>query len=386
VAESKLAAEMSRRVRLILALVGLVVVAACTPSPTPATDSTRTLDWSAVELPNGLNPSALAVAGDALLVGGRSTTGGEHPGLVTVAADGTVTPLALKPTSPYAKVAELSSLASDGRTVYALGRAHGGAHSNFRWTTWQGSTADGLVEYPQSFDTFGGWEAGGLLDMVMTSDGPAIAGSWSSADGLGLDAAVWQLSGKLWKRQDSAGSPLANTREVQVAPRAAAGHESTLIISGSVITFPDGVQQSAAVWTRSGANGTWQLVRLPEPGKTSEALSVACAEDCWVAGHADGQDALWRLPADGAATREGGLPAQPVDVDGPGPRTILSQGRPGVLSSQGGKTTLLLQEEGGWTTIAGPDGTLQDATVLGGRLYALIGDGTHTRLWVATLT
>jgi hypothetical protein len=385
VAESKLAAEMSRHLRLVLALVGLLVVAACTPGPTPSPEPHRTLAWSALELPDGLNPSSLAVGGDALLVGGRSTTGGEHPGMVSVAADGTVTPLALRPTSPYAKVADLSSLATDGRTVYALGRAHGGAHSNFRWTTWQGSATGGLVEYPQSFYTFGGWEAGGLLDVVVTSDGPAIAGSWSSADGTGLDAAVWRLTGKVWKREASSGSPLANTPEVQVAPRSAAGHGSTMIISGSVITFPDGVQQSAAVWTRAGAKGSWQLVRLPEPGRTSEALSVACAEDCWVAGHADGQHALWRLPADGGATRESGLPAQPVDVDGPNPRTVVVQGRPGVLSSSGGKTTLLLQDDDGWTSTAGPDGIVQDATVLGDRLYAVIGAGAQTRLWVAPL-
>ena len=383
-AESRLAVEMARRVQSIMALVGLLLLPACTPSPAP-TAAPRTLAWSVVELPDGLNASSLAVAGKALLVGGRSTTGGGPPGLVTVAGDGTATPLAVRPQSPYAKVADLASLATDGRTVYALGRAHGGAHANFRWTTWQGSIAGGLAETPQSFSTFGGWEAGGLLDVVLTSDGPAIAGSWSSADGTGLDGAVWELHGKVWRRQDSAGTPLANTREVQVAPRAAGGNGSTMIVSGSVITFPDGVQQSAAVWTRSGLTGPWQLVRLPEPGNTSEALSVACGEACWIAGHADGQDALWRLAADGAAVRERGLPAQPVDVDGPGPRTVVSEGRPGMLSSHGGKTTLLLLDEGGWTSIAGPDGTVQDATVVGDRLYAVIGDGGHTGLWVARL-
>jgi hypothetical protein len=328
----------------------------------------------------------LAVAADALLVGGRNAAGGEHPGLVKVAADGTVAPLGLKPNSPYAKVADLSSLATDGRNVYAIGRAHGGAHANFRWTTWQGSTSGGLVEYPQSFYTFGGWEAGGLLDIVQTTDGPVIVGSWSSADGTGLDAAVWQLNGKRWQRQDSAGSPLANTREVQVAPRAAGGNGATVIISGSVITFPNGVQQSAAVWTRSGAKARWQLVRLPEPGKTSEALSIACAEDCWVAGYSDGQDALWRLPVGGAGVRESGLPAQPVDVDGPGPRMIVSQGRPGVLSSSGGKTTLLLRDEGGWHAIAGPDGTVVDAIAVGNRIYLILApDAATTRLWSAVL-
>ena len=375
---------MARRVRLIVALVGLLLIAACSATPTP-TASNRTLDWAAVPLPDGLHPSSLAVAGAALLVGGRSTTGGEHPGLVSVAADGTVTPLALRPRSPYAKTADLASLASDGRTVYALGKAHGGAHANFRWTTWQGSTTDGLVEYPQSFSTFGGWEAGGLLDVVLTGDGPAIAGSWSSPDGTGLDAAVWRLDGKRWQRQESTGSPLANSRAVQVAPRAAAASGSTMIISGSVITFPDGVQQSAALWTRSEHDAAWRLVRLPDPGRTSEALSVACAETCWVAGHADGRAALWRLASDGTAARETALPDQPVDVAGPGPRAAVVQDRPGVLVSHGGKATLLLSGERGWTAIAAPDGTVQEAAVLGDRLYAVIADGGSTHLWVATL-
>ena len=142
--EPRLALEMARHVRLIMALVGLLLVVGCTPTPNPTpTAAARTLDWSAVELPDGLNPSAVVVAGDALLVGGWSTAEGEHPGLVTVAADGTVSSLAVKPQSPYAKVADLASLATDGRTVYALGKAHGGAHSNFRWTTWQGSVTGG---------------------------------------------------------------------------------------------------------------------------------------------------------------------------------------------------------------------------------------------------
>jgi hypothetical protein len=375
---------MARRVRMIMTLVALLAFPACSAPPTP-TAPRRTLEWSAVALPNGLNPSSLAVAGETVLVGGRSATGGERPGLAAVAADGTVTPLALKPTSPYAKIADLASLATDGTTVHALGKAHGGAHANFRWTTWQGSTTDGLVEYPQSFATFGGWEAGGLFDVVLTNDGPAIAGSWSSRDGTGLDAAVWELDGKLWKRQESAGTALANTQELQVAPRAAAAHGSTLILSGSVITFPDGVQQSAALWTRSGPDVPWRLVRLPEPGRTSEALSVACADACWIAGHADGQVALWRLDPDGTATRESALPGQPVDLAGPGPRAVVVRGRPGVLSSAGGTTTVQLSDERGWFSIAGPDGTVHDATVLRDRLYAVAGEGAASRLWVARL-
>ena len=88
---------------MIVALVGLLVLAACSGSPTPTpTASSRTLEWTAVPLPAGLNPSSLVVAGDSVLVGGRSTAGRERPGLVTVAADGGVTQLGLKPISPYA--------------------------------------------------------------------------------------------------------------------------------------------------------------------------------------------------------------------------------------------------------------------------------------------
>lgn len=357
---------------------------ACGPDPGPTTPS-RTLDWNVVPLVAGLTPSVLAVAGDSVLVGGRRDDGGPRPGLATVAVDGTVAPLPLEPNSPYAEVADLASLATDGSTVYALGRAHGGAHANFRWTTWRGTVADGLVDEPQTFQTFGGQQAGGLLDVVLTDEGAAIAGSWSSVDGIGLDAAVWRPKGTRWVREESAGGALANTREVQVAPRAAAAYGSTTIIAGSVITFPDGVRQGAAVWTQAGRREPWRLVRLPDPGRTSEALSAACAEACWVSGHADGQVALWRMAPTGEAAREAALPAQPIDVEGPGPRTFVLQGRPGVLSSTGGKTTLLIQDEGGWTTVPGPDGTVFDAVVRGDRLYAIIGGDTETRLWVASL-
>ena len=44
--------------------------------------------------------------------------------------------------------------------------------------------------YPQTFETFGGQSAGGLLDIVFTSEGAEIAGTWAAPEG-GLDAAVW---------------------------------------------------------------------------------------------------------------------------------------------------------------------------------------------------
>jgi hypothetical protein len=94
----------------------------------------------------------------------------------------------LHPNSPYAKVADLASLAARGDEVVAIGAAHGGAHANFRWTVWAGSTQR-LDDYPQTFETFGGQSAGGLSNIVFTSDGPVIAGTWAAKEGGGLDTA-----------------------------------------------------------------------------------------------------------------------------------------------------------------------------------------------------
>ena len=110
--------------------------------------------------------------------------------LFVVDASETARPVPLQPNSPYAKVADLVSLAARGEEVVALGAAHGGAHANVRWTVWAGSTAQRLDEYPQTFETFGGQSAGGLLDIIITTNGPAIAGTWAAREG-GLDAAIW---------------------------------------------------------------------------------------------------------------------------------------------------------------------------------------------------
>jgi hypothetical protein len=109
-------------------------------------------------------------------------------------------------------------------------------------------------------------------------------------------------------------------------------------------------------------------------------LSSACAGQCWVSGYVDGQVALWRTdPGDPA--RETTLPAAPIDVDGPGPRTIIVGGRPGVLFSHAGASRLLLQNGSGWRTLTAPDGPVRDAVVIGHRLYAIVG----ADLWSAEL-
>ncbi|HSU36225.1 MAG TPA: hypothetical protein VLJ88_11250 [Propionibacteriaceae bacterium] len=362
----------------MLAAVAMLVVSGC-HQPAPPTPPVEGLAWTRITLAEGTAPSALAPLGDRLLVGGQSSADGDHPVLFQLDATGAVRPVPLRPNSPYAKVADLSSLASNGTQVFALGEAHGGAHSNFRWTAWSGS-AHALTEHPQTFETFGGISAGSLLDIVATTDGPVIAGSWSAADGRGLDGAIWLPRGQTWQRQESAGGALANRDEQQVAPRAASAHGSTMTITGSVITFHDGVQQSAAIWTWPSRDAAWQLSRLPEPGGRSEALSSACAEQCWVAGYVDGQVALWRT-GPGDPVRESALPVAAIDVDGPGPRMVIVGGRPGVLFSHAETSRLLLEDGSGWRTLTAPDGRVRDAVLIGNRLYAIVG----TDLWSTEL-
>jgi len=368
-------------------LMMILVVSCSSPQPPASKETVHELSWSRIALPESVAASSLAAASGNLLVGGRASADGDHPVLFSVDTSGTPRPVSLHPISPYAKVADLASLAVRDDDVVALGTAHGGAHANFRWTVWAGSSQR-LNEYPQTFETFGGQSAGGLLDIVSTSDGPAIAGTWAARAG-GLDAAVWLPKGRKWLREESAGTALANTKQIQVAPRAASGAGSAMIISGSVITFGDGAEQRAAVWIWPNRSSAWMLQQLPEAGTHSEALSSACAQTCWVSGHADDTLALWSFDpghAAGTAARDSTLPSLQIDTDGPGPRTIMSGDRPGVVFSHAGSTRLLMSDShSGWQTFTAPDGSVLDAATVGERLYAIIRAGDGVGLWAADL-
>jgi hypothetical protein len=374
----------SRRLFFLgLALLVMIILANCSDAQPPApTQTVRELSWSQIALPKSVAASSLTSMADDLLVGGRASAGGDHPVLLVVDPAGSARPVPLQPNSPYAKVADLISVAAGGNKVVAIGAAHGGAHANFRWTVWAGSP-ERLDDYPQTFETFGGQSAGGLLDIIYTSEGPAIAGSWAAPEG-GLDAAVWLSRGERWIRQNSTGTALANTAQLQVAPRAANAAGPAMIIMGSVITFGDGVEQRAAVWTWPSRKSAWTLQQLPNAGTHSEALSSGCLQTCWVSGHADGKVALWTFDpahADGSASRDSTLPAMEIDTDGPGPRTVLSGDQPGVIFSHNGNTRLLLHDSRGWQAFAAPAGSVLDATSVGDRLYTIVKINDTVGLW-----
>jgi hypothetical protein len=377
--------------RMVIVGLALLVIIASGCSRFAGARQVRNLTWGRIALPAGVEASSLAVTTAGLLVGGRASSGGDHPVLYVVDASSAVRPVPLHPHSPYAKVADIVSVAVAGDHVVGLGVAHGGAHANFRWTVWSGST-NGLVEYPQTFETFGDQSAGGLLDIVFSSAGPVIAGTWVAREG-GLDGAVWLARGHRWIRQSSAGTALANTPQLRVAPRAASGG-GTMIISGSLITSDNGVHQQAAIWIQTSPDASWMLLELPDAGNSSEALSSACGARCWVAGYADasssgaGVAALWSFYAtDGPATRsrESALSRVKHDAEDANPVVVLWNGEPTLLVSHAGMTRQLVSDDQAWRTFTGPAGPVIDARTIDDRLYAIIRTADGVELWTTDL-
>jgi len=95
-------ATTSRRLASLVPLL-LMIVASCSNAGPPApTDTVRELSWSRVALPESVAASTLAATSEALLVGGRASSGGDHPVLFVVDASGSTRSVPLHPTSPYA--------------------------------------------------------------------------------------------------------------------------------------------------------------------------------------------------------------------------------------------------------------------------------------------
>lgn len=390
---------MDRR-RWLAAVAVVLLGSACTDPAGPAgsgpADPVVLSGWDTVELPDDLTPATLArisshTEGDGdsgdggeMLVGGFVGSGsGRAPAL----ARGTVTEgrsvwqrLPARPSTPYGRVATLVSVTGDSASVTALGAAHGGAHANARWTVWTG-TPDGVVDRLQTFETFGGQEAGSLLAVVRDADGPLIVGTWQGA--YGLDGALWRAQGDRWVRQRTP-SALADTADRQVAPRTAAGQpDRTVTIDGSVIDLADGVRQSAAVWRGSG--GDWQLTVLPDPGRRSEAWSTSCAgpgpDDCATVGSRDDVLTVW---ADGVRSA---LPSLPVG-DADAGVLMRYADRVVVVASSHGHGRLLVGDPdgaGGWLSYTAPDGVVRSATLVGTRLYLVSGADHSAALSVRDL-
>ena len=371
-------------VRLSLVAV-LVLVTGCgnggTGEPAP-------VQFSAVDLRAGAEPVVLTAEGDRLLIGIRRPGQQTVPGLLRREPDGTTTEVAVSGTTPYALLARWRSIASDGKRIVALGGERGGAHGHVRWSVWSGSD-QALTEQVQGFSVFGGYEAGDLVDVVMTPAGDALIGAWASAQ-QGFDVAVWTTDGADWARQSSAGTALESTPSALGFPMAAAAHEQGIVVAGWQVTIGGGTGgQQPVVWRSTSGNTGWTRTPLPDAGKAGSAVALRCWDTtCGVAGRVDGNLAVWRF-AGGEWTRRSGLPPTAV---GDRDRLVAPFEAGGHFYqpfSDGGQVKLARTDGAGWTVrqLAGPTGMVTSAAVVGDALYLLAGpDEDHQTLWRADLT
>lgn len=357
------------------AVATLLLAAACS---NPETTTPPTVSWTKVELPAGAEPVKLTVQGSNLLVGLRQRGAKVVPGLLVRSPDARLTAVPMRPESPYAFDAVWYSIVTDGDRILAVGGAPGGAHANTRWTVWTG-TAKGLVEKPQSFNTFGGWGAGSVVDAVTTPAGQALLGSWGSEQA-GLDVAVWLPRGDRWIRQSSARTPLESTRERQVGIRSATTSGAGIVAAGSQLDLTSGVRQSAVMWRSAGLNQGWERSDLPDSGDRGEAASVSCTPDaCAIAGWVDGKLALWK-----DARRLSGVPEVAVGDKDVLPPPIQDGDRLVQVVGEAGQVRVVHGDGSSWKVqnATGPTGAVLDAALVGDSLYVIAG----TALWHAPIS
>lgn len=367
-------------------LTALVLVAGCAPLPQRPAAA-----WSQVALPDGAHPTSMTAAGRELLVGG--TTGsspdsgqssGSSPWLARV-SDGVVSgAVDMAPAEPYAEVADLISLTVAGDTVYAIGEANGGAHSNPRRTVWDGSlSANRLTSRPQEFFTFGGHDAGTLFGTVVLDDSPVIFGT--RADTYGIRGSLWTRTEETWHEQPRTDPVLTSNQDREVGFGAVTASKGRLVVVGDELGLARGLRQSPLLLTGTVA-GSWSQTLLPipqdlpvVPGQLSGASGIGCGNDgtCWVAGWVRGHVLVWHVTV-GADGSEGAgaasvLPGMPPDGNGPRTLVTLAGDRPFVLTNAVA-STLQVRCGDAWQQYAAPPGVATAFVAMPDALYAVAAD------------
>lgn len=359
-------------------------LAGCTSSSDAAGDATlQPMTWHRISLPGGVTPVTIQPMGGSLLVGARDETARMAPQLL-VRSDAGWRSIPLEPQSYYAARARWRTVATDGHRIFAVGDAPGGAHSNPRWTTWSG-TANGMREHVQTFETFGGWGAGGLTALTFWQHQPLIVGSWSS-DTAGLDMVTWTTRGNDWVRHSSTGTALASTDNALNVLRSVGPDNAGNVIAGAVTRLGGGeVSLTPALWRRTAAAPSWSRIDLPAEGE-SQATGAACQGSACVAAGYDG-DLLqvWSVDGD-TAQAEADLPALPVDSQSVALVGPQGAPQPAVLAYSGGRSVVLQHTSGGWAPSAGPPGTPTTWAQARGHTFVITTapDG-HSSLWSGEL-
>lgn len=352
-----------------------------TASPPPSTPAA--VAFAKVELPaaDGV-PTALAPAGDTLLIGTYRNGAPLVPGLFKRGPDGTVSEIPNQGVSPYGLIARWFSIVSDGNRIVAIGGENGGAHGNVRWSVWTGGLS-GISEKSQAFSTFGGYGGGELSDAVLTGPGSAIVGTWQSAKA-GYDVATWLPDGDSWNRQESAGTPLESTLDLLSFPIAATDLGKGILVAGWALTSKPNSGPTPFVWQSADGVTGWTKGELPEPGRDGAAMSVRCWESgCGVAGRVDGRLAAWRLD-NGQWARLTGEPPVPVSDKDHLAAPLRIGGKLTLLVSEGGKVKVAQSDGAKWTIrdANGPTGTVIAAAQVGDAVYVVAGpDDNNHSVW-----
>lgn len=322
-------------------------------------------------------PVALATAGDVVLVGASSPVR-PTPRLLRARAR-SLTEVPLTPRSPYAFEARWFQVVATDRRVDAIGGARGGAHGNYRWTTWSGDI-DGVSEQEQPFGVFGSYGAGDLTGVAYAGTSPVVLGAWQS-ERTGLDIAVWTRTGDRWARQVSTGTPLASTTDALVAARAIASRGDGIVLSGSVTRLaPGSVRVDPAVWTAPGGEGPWTRLDLPRPpgdGPTEAHAATCTPQRCLVTGRQGSRLAVWELVAD-SARRLDGIPevVVPENASALAPVRVGDDDLVVVPTAEG--STVVRRDGTSWSTTDGPSGTPVSAVVHGSDLWVVTTDARGT--------
>jgi hypothetical protein len=331
-----------------------------------------------VALPDAVFPVTLASDGTSVVVGARAPDR-PNPHLFVGSDPSDLRRVDLTPRSPYAFEASWFQVITHEGRIDAVGGARGGAHGNYRWTTWSGD-AEAVAEQEQPFGVFGSYGAGDLAGLAYAGTSPVILGAWQS-ERTGLDIAVWTRSGERWARRPSAGTPLASTPDTLVAARAITSRGDGLVLSGSVTRLsPGSVRVDAAVWAAPGGTGPWTRVDLPRTSddELTEAHAATCTpRRCLVAGSEGGRLALWEV-VDGSASRLDGIPEVRLPENVPVPAPVRAGNDDVVVVPTDSRSTVLRRADGAWSSVDGPGGTPVSAVVHGDELWVVTNDARGT--------
>ena len=377
-------------------LVGLVagstlLCGACTTGPTGSSQPSRSpaptpgaLRWEQVPLPGLVEPVTLATSKNDVVVGAIAPARPRPRLFAGPDADG-LREVPLTPRSPYAFEGRWFQVATHGDRIDAIAGARGGAHGNYRWTTWSG-TAAGVAEQQQPFGVFGSYGAGDLAGIAYAGSSPVVLGAWQSEQ-TGMDVATWTRSGDRWARVPSTGTALGSTPEALADARVITTRDEGLLLGGSVTRLaPGSVEVVPTVWTSPGASGPWTRVDLPRTGDrgTSEVDGAVCAPArCVLTGVTDGRLSVWEV-TDATTAEPAGTPVVEVPENASVPSPALVGDDLVVVAPTGVGSTLLRRSGAAWTTADGPPGPPTSMAVHGDEVWVVTGAGRGTpALWRA---